>query len=138
MSAKKYSKRDVPPWAESPYNTVDKPLPPEPPGWSSCPSDIHTERKKRINKARNRARGFLGAHGCQTSRISGIRQLNYLLCICFGVDIDLDAKPKTELIKATRAIAAMGRKARRRKIRAAQKIGHPAIQAFWDPERLVK
>jgi hypothetical protein len=63
-----------------------------------------------------------------------------IICCAFVSEWTLTwtPSPKPSLIKATRAIAAMGRKARRRKIRAAQKIGHPAIQAFWDPERLVK
>jgi hypothetical protein len=42
------------------------------------------------------------------------------------VSIDWNAKAKSELIRATREIADMGRKARRRKVRAAQKSGHPA------------
>jgi hypothetical protein len=139
MPTKKYSKRDVPPWADSLYNTFDKPLPP--PGWSSGPInnfDKRTGKERRFGKARNQARGFLGAHGCQTSRIRGVRQLNYLLSICFRVSIDWDAKPKAELIRATRAIGNMGRAARRRKMRAAQKSRNPVIKAFWDPDRLVK
>jgi hypothetical protein len=32
----------------------------------------------------------------------------------------------------------MGRTARRRKMRAAQKSRNPVIKAFWDPDRLVK
>jgi hypothetical protein len=139
MLTKKNSKRDIPPWVDSLYNTFDKPLPP--PGWSSGPINNfykRTGKERRFGKARNQARGFLGAHGCQTSQIRGVRQLNYLLSICFGVDIDLDAKPKTELIRAARIIADMGRKTRKRKIRAAQKRGHPAIHAFWDPDRLDK
>jgi len=119
----------------------DKPLPPEPAGLPNCfinKPDKRIVKKKRIRKARNRARGFLGAHGCQTGPIRGVRQLNYLLSICFGVSIDWDAKPKAELIRATRTIGNMGRTARRRKIRAAQKRGHPAIEAVWDSERLPK
>jgi hypothetical protein len=126
---KKNFERHIPPWEDSPYNTFDKPLPPEPHGWAKA---------RKVEKARDRARTFLGAHGCQTSRISGVRHLNYLLSICFGVDIDWDGKPKTELIRATRIIADMGRRVRKRKIRAAQKSAHPAIVAFWDPDRLVK
>jgi hypothetical protein len=137
MSTRKDPK-DIPPWADSPYNSFDKPLPPEPTDWSSYASNSRTRKKRRIRKARNRARGFLGAHGCQTSRIRGVRQLNYLLSMCFGVEIDWDGKPKTELIRATRIIAAMGRNVRKRKIRAVQKSGHPAIVAFWDPDRQVK
>jgi hypothetical protein len=137
VSIKKYSARDIPPWEQ----LFDKPLPSEPSGWSSRPinkTDKRTVKKKRIRKARNRARGFLGAHGCQTGRIRGVRQLNYLLSICFRVSIDWDAKPKAELIRATRAIGNMGRTARRRKMRAAQKSRNPVIKAFWDPDRLVK
>jgi len=137
MSVKKYSARDIPPWEDLPHNTFDKPFPPEPPGWS--PDDSHArKRTRRIRKARNRARGFLGAHGCQTGRIRGVRQLNILLSTCFGVSIDWCAKPKAELIRAIRAVGNMGRTARRRKMRAAQKTGNPVIKAFWDPERLVR
>jgi hypothetical protein len=120
------------------YNTFDELLPPEPPGWSSCGGDSRTVKQKRFVKALNRARGFLGSQGCQTSRIPGVRQLNYLLSICFGVSIDRSAKPKTELIRVIRIIADMGRKARKRKVRAAQKSGHPAMKAVWNPDRLAK
>jgi hypothetical protein len=129
MSTKKDFKRDVPPWEDSPCNTFDKPLPPEPPGWAKA---------RKVEKARNRARTFLGARGCRTSRIRGVRQLNYLLCICFGVDIDWEAKPKRELIRAVRAIVDMGPKARKRMVRAALASGHPAIREYWDPDRIPK
>jgi hypothetical protein len=85
MSAKKNSKRDIPPWEDSPYNTFDKPLPPEPRGWSNCDSS-RPVKKKRSDKARHRARAFLGSHGCYTSRIRDDHHLNYLLSLCFGVD----------------------------------------------------
>jgi hypothetical protein len=134
MSTKKNSKRDIPPWEDSPYNTFDKPLPPKPPGWSSSGTGPPV-KKRRIDKARNRVRAFLGTRGCRTSRIRGDRELNYLLSICFGVSIDWDAKPKTELIKAARAIADTGIKARGRKMRAARKSGHPVIRQFWDEDR---
>ena len=137
MSIKTNSERDIPLWED----LFDKPLPPKPPRSSSCrvnKADKRTAKQRRFDKARNRARGFLGAYGCQNSRIRGVRQLNYLLSICFGVLVDWDSKPKTELIRAIRIIADMGPKGRRRKMRAAQKRGHPAIEAFWDPERLVK
>jgi hypothetical protein len=127
MSAKKNSKRDIPPWEDSPYNTFDRPLPPEPPGWAKA---------RRVEKARDRARTFLGAHGCCTSRIDGDRQLIYLLSLCFGLFIDCNAKPKRELIRASRAIRDMGRKARGRTIRAALMSDHPTIRHYWDPKRL--
>jgi hypothetical protein len=137
MSAKKNSKRDIPPWEDSPYNTFDKPLPPEPPGWSNCDSS-RPVKKKRSDKARHQARAFLGSHGCYTSRIRDDHHLNYLLSLCFGVSIDWNAKAKSELIRAIREIADMGRKARRRRVRAAQKSGHPAIRQIWDPERMTQ
>jgi len=129
MSIKKCSGRDIPPWQDSPYNTFDKPLPPEPPGWAKA---------RKVEKARDRARLFLGAHGCRTSRIDGDRQLIYLLSLCFGVFIDCNAKPKRELIRTTRAVRDMGRKARRRNMRAALTSDHPAIRQYWNPDRLVK
>jgi hypothetical protein len=94
--------------------------------------------KKNSSKAREQARAFLGVHGCQTRRIAGDRQLNYLLSLCFGVFIDCDAKPKRELIRAARAIDDMGQKTRKLKVRAAQKAGHPAIRRYWDPERIAE
>jgi hypothetical protein len=129
MSAKKYSGRDIPPWEDSPYNTFDKPLPLEPPGWAKA---------RKVEKARDRARLFLGAHGCRTSQVDGDRQLIYLLSLCFGVFINCDAKPKRELIRATRVVRDMGRKARRRKMRVAVTSDHPAIRQYWNPDRLVK
>jgi hypothetical protein len=136
MPVKKYSARDVPAWDD----LFDKPLPSEPPPRSSWikKADKRSAKQRRFDKARNRARGFLGARGCQTSRIRGVRQLNYMLSICFGVRIDWDAKPKPELIRAIGIITDLGPKGRRRKMRAAQKGRHPAIEAFWDPERLVR
>jgi hypothetical protein len=53
MSAKK--SRDIPPWEDSP--TFDSPLPPEPPGWSSCGTGPPV-KKRRIYKAGNRASTF--------------------------------------------------------------------------------
>ena len=126
---KKNSERDIPPWEDSPYNTFDKPLPPKPRAWAKA---------RKVEKARDRARTFLGARGCRTSRIGGDRQLIYLLSLCFGLLIDCNVKPKRELIRASRAIRDMGRKARSRRIRAALMSDHPAIQAYWDPDRLVK
>ena len=70
MSINKYSGRDIPPWEDSPYNTFDKPLSPEPPGWAKA---------RRVGKARDRARPFLGAHGCRTSQIDGDRQFIHLI-----------------------------------------------------------
>jgi hypothetical protein len=127
MSAKKNFKRDIPPWEDSPYNTFDKPLPPEPPGWAKA---------RRVEKTRDRARTFLGAHGCRTSRIDGDRQLVYLLSLCFGLFINCNAKPKRELIRASRVIRDMGRKARSRRMRAALMSDHPAIRHYWDPKRI--
>jgi hypothetical protein len=40
------------------------------------------------------------------------------------------------LIQATRIIDDMGREARKRKIRAALRSGHPAIRLYWDPNRI--
>ena len=37
------------------------------------------------------------------------RQRIYLVSLCFGVFIDCNAKPKRELIRATRAVRDMGR-----------------------------
>jgi hypothetical protein len=96
----------------------------------------HVVKRKRIKKAREQARAFLGTHGCRTRRIRGDRELNYFLSLCFGVFIDCNAKPKHELIQATRIIDDMGREARKRKIRAALKGGHPAIRLYWDPNRI--
>jgi hypothetical protein len=127
MTLKKKSNGNIPPWEDSPYNTFDKPLPPEPPGWAKA---------RRVDKARDRARTFLGAQGCRTSRINGDRQLLYLLSLCFGVFVDCDAKPKRELIRASRAVRDMGRKARSRRIRSALVSDHPAIQHYWDPKRI--
>ena len=101
-------------------------------------ADKRSAKQRRFDKARNQARGFLGARGCQTNGIRGVRQLNYMLSICFGVRIDWDAKPKPELVRAIGIITDMGPKGRGRKMCAAQKRGHLAIEAFWDPERLVK
>ena len=136
MSIRTNSARDVPAWDD----LFDNPLPSEPPPSSSRirKADKRSAKQRRFDKARNQARGFLGARGCQTNRIRGVRQLNYMLSICFGVRIDWDAKPKPELIRAIGIITDMGPKGRRRKMRATQKRGHPAIEAFWDPERLVK
>jgi hypothetical protein len=123
--------RDIPPWEDSPYNTFDRPLPP--PGWSSSQA-----KAIRVEKARNRAQAFLGAHGCRTGRIRGDRQLNHLLSVCFGVAIDRSAKPKRELRRAVRAIADMGPKARKLRMRAAHKSGHPAIRQYWNAGRIVE
>jgi hypothetical protein len=137
MSIRRNSARDIPVWED----LFDKPLPSEPTRSSSFrinKADNRTAKQRRFAKARNQARGFLGSRGCQTNRIRGVRQLNYLLSICFGVDIDWEAKPKPELVRAIGIITDMGPKGRRRKMRAAQKRGHPAIEAFWDPDRLPK
>ena len=128
MSAKKNCKRDIPPLEDSPYNTFNKPLPPEPPGWAKA---------RKVDKACDRVRTFLGAQGCRTSQIEGDRQLLYLLSLCFGIFIDCDAKPKRELIRACRAIRDLGPKGRTRKARAALTNAHPAIRQYWDPVRLV-
>jgi hypothetical protein len=61
-----------------------------------------------------------------------------LLSLCFGVFVDCNAKPKRELIRAARAIRDLGSKGRTRKARAALTSAHPAIQAYWDPDRLPK
>ena len=66
MLTKKNSKRDIPPWVDSPYNTFDKPLPPEPPDWSSGPInnfDKRTGKEGRFGKARNQAEGFWARMG---------------------------------------------------------------------------
>ncbi len=125
--SKKNSARDIPPWEESPYNTFDRPLPPEPPSWS---------RARRVEKARHRAHSFLGAHGCYTSRIESDHELLYLLSLCFGLLIDCNGKPKRALVRASRAIRDMGQKARSRNIRAALTSGDPAIREYWDPQRI--
>jgi hypothetical protein len=119
--------RDIPPWEDSPYNTFDMPLPPEPPEWAKA---------RRVEKARDRARTFLGAQGCRTSRVESDHELLYLLSLCFGLLIDSNAKPKRELIRASRAIRDMGPKARSRNIRAALTSGDPAIREYWDPQRI--
>jgi hypothetical protein len=80
MLTKKNSERDIPPWVDSPYNTFDKPLPP--PGWSSGPInnfDKRTGKERRFGKARNQARGFLGAHGCQTSQMGDLCRSDFAL-----------------------------------------------------------
>jgi hypothetical protein len=91
-----------------------------------------------IDKIRDRARAFLGSHGCRTSQIRDDRELHHLLSLCFGVLIDRDAEPKSELIRAVRAIADMGPKARKLRVRAAHKRGHPAIREYWNASRIVE
>jgi hypothetical protein len=63
-------------------NTFDKPLPPEPPGWTKA---------RKVEKARDRARLFLGAHGCRTSRIDGDRSL--FICFRYASACSLTAAP---------------------------------------------
>jgi hypothetical protein len=61
-----------------------------------------------------------------------------LLSLCFGVFVDCDDKPKWQLIRAVRAVVEMGPKARKRMVRAALASGHPAIQEYWDLDRMPK
>ena len=125
----KNSKCNIPPWEDSPNNTFDKQS-----GWSS--DSAHPIKKRRVEKARDRAHSFLGAHGCYTSRIESDHELLYLLSLCFGLLIDCNAKPKRELVRACRAIRNMGQKARSRNIRTALTSGDPAIREYWDPARI--
>jgi hypothetical protein len=86
-------------WVDSPYNTFDKPLPPEPRGEST---------------------------------------LIYLLSLCFGVFVDCDAKPKRQIDSGGARRRRNGTEGRKRMVRAALASGHPAIQEYWDLDRMPK
>jgi hypothetical protein len=134
MSKKRKPEHDLPPWEESPCNNFDNTISQAWPKQLTRSWNRVTVREQRAYAARAQARGFLGSRGCRTNRIRNDRQLNDLPSICFGVSVDRCAKPKTELVRAARAIADMGRKTRELKMRAAQESGHPATK-FWSCSR---
>jgi hypothetical protein len=97
--------------------------------------DAKNERRRRAFAAYIQASAFLGSRGCKTSLITGKRQLNKLLSICYGVQINKQANTTKELIRATDTVQAMGRKERRRRMNRALNVGHPLLRRLWNESK---